>query len=80
MKLLKFYGTKTLKENIVLNSLIDNIETVYVPSIYGNSIASLKQNCPIWIKRDDCYDVYILTENITEENKEVFINEIKLLL
>ncbi len=51
---------------------ISNESQIYVPKVIVGSPAYLKKGSVIWVKRE-LYNIYELTEDITENNKDEFI-------
>ena len=49
---------------------------IYVPQIIVNSPAYLKKGSVVWVKRQ-AYDVYELTEDITDENQNELIKRLQ---
>mgnify|MGYP003292295452 CR=1 FL=1 len=57
-------------------TLISEDPTIYTPKVYDNPLSFLKKGSVIWVKKET-YSVYELTEDITDANKNDFIESIK---
>lgn len=73
MKLI-FKGTYPIDNSTNLVS-ISNEYPIFIPQAYYNHLSYLKKGNVVWVK-EDTYNVYELTEDITGRNEKEFIESI----
>lgn len=49
--------------------LISEEHGIYIPKVYNTPLSFLKKGSVIWVKKETHYNVYELTENITDKDE-----------
>ena len=75
--MLKYYDSRPLDANCPLTPSSFN-SRVYIPTSYIHQLGYLKKDMPVWVKteNEDHYEVYILTQDLTETQFEIVLEEL----